>query len=309
MTSSSAAPLPGSAGGQHAADTRLRGPAADQRPEHGMGRQTPRRPPPQAERDDTGPGHGHRQPNQLGPYATGLPSPAATQPNRRGPEDAPPQREQDARGPRADEEMTETFGPQESGDSTPSAASCSMPQQREPSTGNVPEGHLGTTPGHPSPTRITLDQDRETMPPRPPRPPQRRNTDPSDDAELQEVYGIKANTLSSGLLAALREHLQDVNPNRLFAVVPLPHAARTDVFVRQLQALVTPGTQIADDLVDAWIWWFNANQPDQRVVWVPHLGWTHTLIAPATDPRPAPRTGGQERAAPQPSANTLNIPP
>ena len=176
--------------------------------------------------------------------------------------------------------MTETSGPQKSGDSPPTAATCSMPQQREPSTGNVPGGHPGTTPGHPSATGATPDQDRETMPPPPPRPPQRRNTDPFDDAELRALYGIHATAPSSGLVAALREHLHDVNPNRLFAVVPLPHAATTDIFVRQLQALVAPGTQITDHLVDAWIWWFNTHPPDQGGIWVPHLGWAHTLIAP-----------------------------
>ena len=123
--------------------------------------------------------------------------------------------------------------------------------------GNVPEGHLDTTPGHPSPTGTTADQDRETMPPPPTRPPQRRNTDIFDEAELRAVYDIHANTTPCGLLAALRGHLQDFNPNRLFAVVPLPHAASTDIAVWQLQALVNPGMQIADDLVDAWIWWFN----------------------------------------------------
>ena len=92
-------------------------------------------------------------------------------------------------------------------------------------------------------------------------------------------------------------------------MVPLLHAATTDIFVRQLQALVTPGMQIADDLVDAWIWWFNANHPDQGGVLVPHLGWAHTLIAPPTNPRQAPSTGSRERAALQPRANTLKIPP
>ena len=42
---------------------------------------------------------------------------------------------------------------------------------------------------------------------------------------------------------------------------------------------------------------------------VSHLGWAHTLIAPPTEPRPAPSTRGRERAAPQPRTNTLNIPP
>ena len=44
-------------------------------------------------------------------------------------------------------------------------------------------------------------------------------------------------------------------------------------------------------------------------MWFPHLGWVHTLIAPPTDPRPAPSTGGRERAAPPPSPETLRIPP
>ena len=101
------------------------------------------------------------------------------------------------------------------------------------------------------------------MPPPPPRPLQQRGTGPFDDAELRALYGIHASTPSSKLVATLREHLRDVDPNRLFAEVPLPHAAKTKSFVRQLQALVTPGTQVSDDLVEAWIWWFNTHQPAQ----------------------------------------------
>ena len=96
---------------------------------------------------------------------------------------------------------------------------------------------------------------------------------------------------------------------RLFTVVPLPHAATTSLFVRQVQALVTPGAQVSDDLIEAWIWWFNTHQPVQRGVWVPHLGWVHTLIAPRTDPRTAPSTGDRERVAPPPRPETLCIPP
>ena len=87
--------------------------------------------------------------------------------------------------------------------------------------------------------------------------------DPSDDAELRALYDIHATAPSSRLLAALQEHLHDVNLNRLFAMVPLPHPTTTDIFVRQLQALVARGTQIMDNLVDAWIWWFNTHQLDQ----------------------------------------------
>ena len=191
-------------------------------------------PPPGARRGDTVPGHGHQPLVHLGPYTTGSPTPAATQPNRRGAEDAPRQREHEASGPEADEETTETSIIQTTADSLPTAAACSMPEQREPSTGNVPGRHPGTTQGHPSTTGATPDQDQETMPPPPPRPPQHKNTDPFDDAELRALYGIHAGAPSSGLVAALREHLQDVNPNRLFAVVPLPHAATSDIFGRQL---------------------------------------------------------------------------
>ena len=147
------------------------------------------------------------------------------------------------------------------------------------------------------------------MPPPPPRPPQQGGMGPFDDAELRALYGIHASTPSSELVAALREHLRDVDLNRLFAVVPLPHAATSRIFVRQLQALVSPGAQVSVDLVEARIWWFNTHQPAQGGVWVPHLAWVHTLIAPPTDPRPAPSTGGRQRVAPSPSPETLCIPP
>ena len=204
--------------------------------------------------------------------------------------------------------MTETSGPQESADPLLAATTCSMPQQREPSTKYVPGGHPGTTSRYPSPTSATLDQDLVTMPPPPPRPPQQRGTGPFDNAEQRALYGIHASVSSSELVAALREHLRDVNPNSVFTVVPLPHAATTEIFVRQLQALVSLGAQVSDDLVEAWIWWFNIRQPAQGGVWVPCLGWVHTLIAPPTDPRPAPRRRGRERAAPPPSPETLRIP-
>ena len=157
--------------------------------------------------------------------------------------------------------MTETSGPQESDEPLPAGTICSMPQQWEPSTEYPPGGHSGTTSRHPSPTSAKLDQDRVTMYPPGPRPPQQRGTRPLDDAELRAFYGIHATTPSSELVAALREHLHDVHPNRLFALVPLPHTATTKAFVRQLQALVTSGTQISDDLVEAWIWWLNTHQP------------------------------------------------
>ena len=147
------------------------------------------------------------------------------------------------------------------------------------------------------------------MSPPPPRPPQQGGTGPFDYAELRALYGIHASTSWSELVATLQKHLRDVDPNRLFAVVPLPHAATTEIFVRQLHALVSPGAQVSDDLVEVWIWCFNTHQQAQGGVWVPHLGWVHTLIAPPTDFRPAPSTRGRERAAPPPRRETLCIPP
>ena len=205
--------------------------------------------------------------------------------------------------------MTRTSGPQESPGPLPAAMACSVPQQQDPSTNYVPGGPPGTNSRHPSPAGAALDQDRKAMPPPPPRLPQQKGAGPLDDAELRALYGIHASKPSSALLATLREHVCDVDPNRLFAVVPLIHPAATEIFVRKLQALVTPGAQVSDDLVEAWIWWFNNHQPAQGGVWVPHLGCVHTLIAPPTDPRPAPSTGSWERAAPPPRPDNLRIPP
>ena len=205
--------------------------------------------------------------------------------------------------------MTGTSGPQESAGPLPAAKTCSVPQQQQPSTEYVPEGHPGTTSRHPSLTSAALDKDRVSMPAPRPRPSQQRGTGPCNRAELRALYGIHASKPSSELVATLRQHVRDVDPNRLFAVVPLPHAATTEIFVRQLQALVNPGAQVSDDLVEEWIWWFNTHQPAQRGVWVPNLDWVHTLVVPPTDLRPAPSTGGRERAAPPPRPETLRILP
>ena len=217
---------------------------------------------------------------------------------RQATEDTSRQPGHDASGRRADTEMTGASGPQESPGPLPAATPCSVPQQREPSTEYLPWGHPGTISRHPSPAGAMLDQDRMAMPPPAPRLPQQEGAGPFDDAELRALYA-----------STLLGHLCDDDLNRLFAVVPLPHAETTRIFVRQLQALVTPGAQVSDNLIEAWIWWFNTHEPAQGGVWVPHLGWIHTVIAPPTDPRPAPSTGGRERVAPPPRPETLHIPP
>ena len=88
-------------------------------PNRGRGDKPLSAPPPKAGRGDTGHGPGHWPPDKLGPYTTGFPIPAATQPNRQGAVDAPRQREHNTSGPGGNEEMTETSGPQKSGDSPP----------------------------------------------------------------------------------------------------------------------------------------------------------------------------------------------
>ena len=202
-SSSSAASLPGSAAdplprGPHARDTRPREPAPDPSPTQGAGGQ----PSPQSRSRQATEGTS-RQP---GHYAS---------------------------GPRADTEMTGTSSPQEPAGPLPTATPCSMPRQREPPTEYVPGGHPGATSRHPSPADAALDQDRVVMPPPPPRPPQQRGTGPFDEAELRALYDIRASTPSGELVATLHEHLRNVNRNRLFAVVPLPHAPTTEIFVRQ----------------------------------------------------------------------------
>ena len=125
-------------------------------------------------------------------------------------------------------------------------AHCPPPRPaRCPSNRNPPRSTcLGHTlaPPHGTPPRLAQrwTRTRWPCPPHTPRPPQQRGAGPFDDAELRALYGIRASKPSSELVATFRGHLRDVDPNRLYAVVPLPHAATTVIFVRQLQALVTP---------------------------------------------------------------------
>ena len=146
------------------------------------------------------------------------------------------------------------------------------------------------------------------MPSAPPRPPQPRDRGPLGQAELRENCDVYYNTPPHALVDTLRRHFQGLHPNRRFAVALLPHGAG-NVYVRQLQTKLTPGERVVDDLVDVWIWWFNLHQPDQGRMWVPHLSWMHTIIAPPTERRPAPSAGSREWAAPQLRASALRILP
>ena len=235
----------------------------------------PNIPPLQAGCDDTGPEREHRPPNQLGLYTRGFLTPAATRQNRRGAGVAPQQREHDRSGAGADAEMTGTSGPKDSGDSLPTAEACSMPQQQEPSMGNVPRGLPGTAQGQPSPTGATPDQDREAVPP--PLPPT------TTTEELRALYGIHTTALSTRSSASPPRTPPERRPEQALR--------RSPPDTRRNNRSPTSGTQITDDLVDAWIWWFNTHQPDHGGIWVPQLGWAHTLIAPSTNPSPRQAPG------------------
>ena len=153
---------------------------------------------------------------------------------------------------------------------------------------------------------------------------EKMHTEPEDDAskdspspgtlaardleELQRAYDSYHRTPRHNLVDALGTHFQDVRSDRRFAGALLPHGA-TNICVRQLQVLLTLGQRTPDNLIDVRIWWFHYHQPDRLRKWVPHLAWAHTLVAPPTEPGPAPNPGSRTRAALQLSADALNIQP
>ena len=132
--------------------------------------------------------------------------------------------------------------------------------------------------------------------------------DPLGLEELRRAYDVYHRTPSRDLVDAPRAHVHNVCTDQRFAVALLPHGA-TNICVRQLQALLGPGQLTPDNLLHMWILWFHYHQPDQRLIWVPHLVWAHTLIAPPTKPQPAPSPRDRRRATPQLSADALNILP
>ena len=205
-----------------------------------------------------------------------------------------------------DENMTESWGSRTSGTTPPPAAHPGqVPSRLGPDTANMHTEPDNDASGY-NPSPGTLDvQDREIMPPPHPRPP--HVGDHLDVEELRRAYGIYHRAPSPNLVDALRVHFQGVSGDRRFAAALLPHGA-TNIGVRQLQAFPTLGLRSPDALIDLWIWWFNHHQPDRGRLWVPHLAWAHTLIAPPTEPRPAPNPGGRTRAAPQRNADSLNTP-
>ena len=104
------------------------------------------------------------------------------------------------------------------------------PRNGSPPRGTCPGDTLAPPQG--TPPRLAPHRTR-TGRPYPPRLPGHCSggtRGPFDNAELRALYGIHASTPSSKLVAALREHFQDVIRSRLFAVVPLPHAATTEIF-------------------------------------------------------------------------------
>ena len=181
-----------------------------------------------------------------------------------------------------DETLTESWG-WKTPETTPPAAArpYPAPPQSGPDAANMhTEPNDDTSGDNPSPD-ILATQDREIIPSPAPRPP--HAGDHLDVEELRRVYDTYHQTRSPNLVDALRVHFQGVCGDRQFAAALLPHGP-TNIHVRHLQALLTLGQQTLDDLVDAWIWWFNCHLPDHGRVWVPHLAWAHTRIAPKEGP-------------------------
>ena len=189
----------------------------------------------------------------------------------------------------------------------PAAANRGLaPSQSGPDAANMhTEPNDDASEDNPLPDTLAA-WDREIMLPPPPRP--LHAVDHLDPEELRRLNDIYHRTPSPNLVDAHRVHFQGVCGDQQFAAALLPHGA-TNIRVRHHQALLTLGQQTPDDLVDVWISWFKCHQPDQGRVWVLHLAWAHTLIAPPTETRPAPNPGGRTRAASQLNANSVNISP
>ena len=132
--------------------------------------------------------------------------------------------------------------------------------------------------------------------PQPTRPPHMGNH--LDLDKLRRAYDIYHRKPSHNLVDALQTHFQGVRSDRGFAAALLSHGA-TNICVRQLQALLTLGQHTPDDLINVWIWWFNYHQPDRARIWVPHLAWAYTLVAPPNEPGPGLKPGGRMRPAPK----------
>ena len=196
---------------------------------------------------------------------------------------------------------------EESSNTTPLTTHPTPEQPQSAPRGMTPSA-TQATPQHDDaegtlPSNTAAARDKEAMPPPPSRTPQPGDTGPLTQAELQEIYNVIQNAEPQTLVSDLKRHFQGLHPDRRFTVAPLPQGA-TPIYVRQLRILLNPGESIPDDLINTWMWWFNLQQPAKGRMWVPQLGWAHTLVAPPANPCPAPAAGGRDRAATQPRVNT-----
>ena len=180
--------------------------------------------------------------------------------------------------------MTETSCPQESDNRLPPATACSMPQQPEPSTGYVPGGHPGTTIGHSPP-------DWRHGGPGP--------GDHAPPAPLTTATEEHGSLRRRGTEGALR-HPRNRTLERASGSPPGPPPERQPEQALRRGPPAAPrnnrnlcaAAPSASHPRDTDHRRFNTHQQDQGGIWVPHLGWAQTLIAPPTDPRSALSTGG-----------------
>ena len=207
------------------------------------------------------------------------------------------------------EEITENSEPGEPSATPPPTRHPGLgPPKLGTSAGDLHTGEFNSASGAIPPPGTLAAQDREVVPPQPRIPAQSRGMGGLDPGDLRGAYNVYHSTPRHTLVDALLGHIQGLRPDRSFAPAPLRRGA-VNIFLRKLQAPLISQERTRNDLLVRPIWWFNLHQPDKGRVWVSHLAWSHTLIAPRTRPRPAPSPRGQERAPSQLTADALNIPP
>ena len=87
------------------------------------------------------------------------------------------------------------------------------------------------------------------MPPPHHSPPQLWDTGPLNREELREMYDVYQNTPLHSVADTLWRHLPGLDPNRRFAVAPLPHGA-ANVYMRHLQTIPGPRERVPHNLID-----------------------------------------------------------
>ena len=164
----------------------------------------------------------------------------------------------------------------------------------EPPAEQIAPQNYGTSQGTCPPGTIA-NKDRETMPFPPPRPPDLRDTGALVQAALGKAYDIYQNTPPHAMADTLQRKSKGLHTNSRFAVTSLSHGA-TNIYVGEVETLLSPEASISDNLVNVSVRWLNLQQPTQEQMWVTHVSQRHTLIALPAKHRLAPTAGGREKS-------------